>query len=93
MKEYRFRAVLRQSDGLDAAYIVFPWDVRAEFGKGRVKVSATFDGVPYAGSIVNMGVKDEEGRVCYVIGVTRKIRREIGKTFGDEIDAVIVPEP
>ncbi len=39
------------------AYIIFPYDIRKEFGAGRVKVQATFDNVPYEGSIVNMGVK------------------------------------
>lgn len=91
-EEYRFRAVLRQSDGLDAAYVVFPWDLRAEFGKGRLKVRATFDGAPYEGSVVNMGVKDADGNVCYIIGVTRAIRRAIHKTFGDAVDVVIVPQ-
>ena len=32
-----------------------PFDVRAAFGKGRVKVHATFDGVPYDGLITRMG--------------------------------------
>ncbi|MBQ3816799.1 MAG: DUF1905 domain-containing protein, partial [Clostridia bacterium] len=40
-----------------------------------MKVHATFDGVPYIGSIVNMGVKDENGNICYVIGVLKSIRK------------------
>lgn len=32
--------------------------------KGRVKVHATFDGIPYDGSFVNMGVKYEKGEIC-----------------------------
>ena len=51
------------------AYVIFPWDIRKEFGKGRVKVHATFDGIPYDGSVVNMGVKNADGEICYVIGV------------------------
>ncbi|MGN0362137.1 MAG: DUF1905 domain-containing protein [Bilifractor sp.] len=31
--------------------------MREEFGKGSIKVHAEFDGIPYEGSIVNMGVK------------------------------------
>lgn len=88
---YRFWAVLVQSEGLDAAYVAVPYDLRKEFGKGRLKVQATFDGVPYSGSIVNMGVKDEAGNVCYVIGVTKAIRRQIGKTFGDEVEVAFEP--
>ena len=88
---YRFSAPLVQNDGMDAAYVVVPVDIRKEFGKGRLKVDATFDGVPYSGSIVNMGVKDAEGRVCYIIGVTKSIRCRIGKTFGDEVEVAFDP--
>jgi len=31
--------------------------IKTEIDKGRVKIHATFDGEPYDGSIVNMGVK------------------------------------
>ena len=41
---------------MDGAYVEIPFDVRKEFGKGRVKVSATFDGISYEGSLVRMGV-------------------------------------
>lgn len=88
---YRFKAVLIQNEGMDAAYVVVPMDIRKEFGKGRLKVEATFAGVPYSGSIVNMGVKDEQGNVCYIIGVTKAIRKQIGKTFGDEIEVTFEP--
>ena len=43
---YRFEAVLQKVPDLNGAYVEFPYDVRAEFGKGRVKVRATFDGQP-----------------------------------------------
>ena len=88
---YRFRAPLIQNDGMDAAYVVVPVDIRREFGKGRLKVNARFDGVPYSGSIVNMGVKDAEGNVCYIIGVTKRIRNMVGKTFGDEVEVEFEP--
>lgn len=88
---FRFKAPLIQSEGMDAAYIVVPLDIRQVFGKGRLKVEATFDGVPYSGSVVNMGVKDKEGNVCYVIGVTKSIRRQIGKGFGDEVEVEFEP--
>lgn len=88
-KEYRFDAVIQQNHDMDAAYIIFPYDVREEFGKGRVKVRAAFDGVPYYGSIVNMGVKDANGNTCYIIGITKTIRKTIGKTFGDTVEVTI----
>ena len=88
MKKYEFDAVLNElSDG--GAYVKFPWDVRSEFGHGRVKVHAEFDGVPYDGSIVNMGVRNEDGSVCYIIGVLKSIRLKLGKHDGDMLHVVI----
>ncbi len=88
-KEYSFEAVLHETPEDGGAYVIFPWDIRKEFGKGRVKVHAVFDGIPYDGSIVNMGVKDTDGSICYVIGVLKSIRRQLGKTDGDIIRVVI----
>lgn len=76
---------------MDAAYIVVPVDIRKEYGKGRIKVKATFDGEPYSGSVVNMGVKDADGNVCYIIGITQALRQKIGKTFGDSVEVEITP--
>ncbi len=82
-KEYVFSAVIYENQENGSAYIIFPWNIRKEFGQDRIKVHAEFDGVPYDGSIVNMGVKDEKGNVCYVIGVLKSIRQKIGKKDGD----------
>ena len=54
MKEYQFHAIIQQNGDMDASYIIFPYDLRAEFGK-----------------------------------VTKAIRKQIGKTFGDEIEVSI----
>ena len=80
---YEFDAVIHELKDCGGAYVIFPWDIREEFGAGRVKVSATFDALPYDGSIVNMGVKDAQGKPCYIIGVLKAIRKQLGK--GDEI--------
>ncbi len=53
-KTYEYTAVIQDAPDQDAAFVAFPYDTRAEFGKGRVKVFATFDGERYDGSIVNM---------------------------------------
>ena len=74
---------------MDAAYIIVPIDIRKEYGKGRLKVEATLDGIPYSGSVVNMGVKDSDGNVCYIIGIPKAIRHRIGKTFGDSVDVTM----
>lgn len=85
-KTYEFDATIRASEiGKGGAYAVFPYDVREEFGKGRVKVRATFDGVSYDGSIVNMGMKHADGSICYVIGILKDIRVRIGKQVGDTV--------
>lgn len=47
--EYTFDAILQEIPENGGAYVFFPWDIRKEFGKGRVKVHATFDGIPYDG--------------------------------------------
>ena len=89
MKQYEYDAVIVEDPDNGGAYVAFPWDIRKEFGKGRVKVHATFDGVSYDGSVVNMGVKNEDGEICYVIGALKAIRKQLGKKDGDSIHVVI----
>ena len=78
-KVYEFQAVIHPVPDKGGAYIIFPYDIRQEFGKGRVKVHATFDGHPYDGSIVNMGMKDEVGNICYIFGIQKTISAAIGR--------------
>lgn len=87
--EHQFIATIERSGDMNAAYVVVPVDIRKEYGKGRIKVDATFDGVPYCGSVVNMGVKDAAGNICYIIGITKAIRQRIGKTFGDKVEVTL----
>ena len=87
-KRYEYNAVLHvEPDG--GAWVAFPWDLRQECGRGRAKVLAGFDGVPYRGSIVNMGVKNPDGTVCYVIGVVKAIRGRLGKGGGDTVRVTV----
>ncbi len=88
-KRYEYDAILRETGDNGGAYVPFPWNIREEFGRGRVKVRAQFDGVPYDGSIVNMGVKNPDGSVCYIIGVPKAIRVGLNKRGGDTIHVVI----
>ena len=88
-KQYEYDAVIRELPEKGGAYVVFPWNIREEFGKGRVKVHATFDGIPYDGSIVNMGVKNEYGSVCYILGMLKSIRTQLGKGDGNTVHMVI----
>ena len=89
MKRYEYDTVLHALQDNGGAYVAFPWDLRKEFGKGRVKVHALFDGIPYDGSIVNMGLKNEDGSVCYIIGVLKTIRLQLDKKDGDTVHVVI----
>lgn len=82
-KTYEFTAEIKKVPDIDGAYVEFPYDVRAEFGKGRVKVSATFDGEPYSGSLVRMKTP------CHIIGLRKDIRAKIGKQPGDTVKVTI----
>ncbi|MDD4080506.1 MAG: DUF1905 domain-containing protein [Eubacteriales bacterium] len=82
-KVYAFEAKILAVPGIDGAYVEFPYDVKTEFGKGRVKVLATFDGVPYQGSLVRMGTPG------HIIGIRKDIRMQIGKGPGDTIMVTI----
>ena len=88
-KVYAFEAVIEPVPGKGGAYVRFPYDIREEFGKGRVKVKATFDGEQYDGSLVNMGVKNQQGDICYIIGILRSIRKALGKNGGDTVHVVV----
>ncbi len=89
---YEYDAVLHEMKDSGGAYVAFPWDIRSLYGKGRLRAHAEFDGIPYDGSIVNMGVKNPDGSVCYIIGVLKAIRKELGKSEGDTIHVVIETE-
>ena len=86
---FEYDALLHELPDSGGAYVAFPWDIRKLFGKGRVKVHAEFDGIPYDGSIVNMGVKNEDGSVCYIIGVLKSIRTSLSKHDGDTLHVFI----
>lgn len=84
MEKYEFDAVMIKADGIDGAYIEFPYDVEKAFGKaGKIKVKAYFEGLLYRGSLVKMG------RPFHIIGITKDIRKSIGKNPGDTVHVVI----
>lgn len=80
MNIYEFDEVIQKSGEHGAgAYVRFPYDLTETFGtKGQVKIACEFDGVPYRGSIVNMGTGP-------IIGVLKSIRDEAGKQAGDTV--------
>jgi hypothetical protein len=65
-------------------FVEFPKDVEFLFGvKGRVPVKASFDGIPYRGSLLKMGTD------CHCIGVLKEIRNTLKKTSGDKVQVII----
>lgn len=82
-KIYEFDAEILKVPDIDGAYIEFPYDVKQEFGKGRVKVHAEFDGEPYDGSLVRMKTPG------HIIGIRKDIRKKINKQPGDRIHVKI----
>jgi hypothetical protein len=86
---YEYEALIHKVPDMDVAYVEFPYDLKAVFGKGRIKVHATFDVEPYDGSIVNMGLRITDGSVCHRIGIRQDIRARIGKQAGDTAKVTI----
>ncbi|MEL1134560.1 DUF1905 domain-containing protein [Desulfitobacterium sp. THU1] len=82
-KIYEFEAVIKKVPDIDGAYVEIPFDVKAEFGKGRVPVTATFDDEVYKGSLVKMRTP------CHIIGIRKDIRAKIGKQPGDMIKVTL----
>ncbi|MGE4272230.1 MAG: DUF1905 domain-containing protein [Desulfitobacterium sp.] len=82
-KIYEFEAVIKKVPDIDGAYVEIPFDVKAEFKKGRVAVTATFDGEVYKGSLVKMRTP------CHIIGIRKDIRAKIGKQPGDMIKVTL----
>jgi hypothetical protein len=83
MKKYKFKAKIEASDS-GGAYVLFPYDIEKEFAtKGQVPVKATFNGVPYSGSLVKYR------HPLHMMGVLKSIREQIGKGPGDTVEVVI----
>lgn len=79
----KFKGQLKEAMGKGGAYIEIPFNVEEVFGAKRVKVKATFDDIPYRGSIVRMGTE------CHIIGVTKDIRKKINKDIGDYVEVTV----
>ena len=84
MTKQRFKAEFRPSGRGRGGHVVeVPEDVIQALGEGgRIPVKASFNGIPYRGSIVRMG-----GPPC--IGVLKAIVEEAGVDYGDTLDVVV----
>ncbi len=84
MARARFTARLRPSGrGAGGHLVDVPDEVVAALGgRGRIPVQASFNGIPYRGSIVRMGG-------VMMLGVTKAIMAEAGAGPGDVLDVVV----
>jgi len=83
MKKYKFKTKIEAGHG-GGAYVLFPYDTEKEFAtKGKVPVKATFNGVPYTGSLIKYG------NPLHMMGVPKSIREQIVKGLGDTIEVVV----
>ncbi|MCA9731862.1 MAG: DUF1905 domain-containing protein [Deferribacteres bacterium] len=78
----KFTAIIQGESG-GGAYVLVPFDVEKEYGKKRVPIIATFDGVPYRGTLVRMGSPD------HMLLIRKDIREKIGKQVGEEIQVTL----
>src|SRR5260370_2157469 len=83
MKKYKFKAKIEAGDG-GGAYVIFPYDAGKEFlTRGKVPVKATFNGVPYTGSLIKYG------NPLHMLGMLKAIREQTGKGPGATIELVV----
>jgi bifunctional DNA-binding transcriptional regulator/antitoxin component of YhaV-PrlF toxin-antitoxin module len=83
MKKHKFKAKIEAGDG-GGAFVLFPYYTRKEFStKGKVPVKATFNGVPYTGSLIKYG------NPLHMLGMPKAIREQIGKGPGDIVEVVV----
>lgn len=79
-----FEAEIIAEENSGGAFVKFPYEVEELFGtRGRVPVLATFDGEPYRGSLVKMGMD------CHLLLVLKDIRQKIGKQAGDLVQITV----
>ena len=91
MNTYEFGALIEPVTDTGGSFVRVPIDIRKVFGKGRVKVHATFNNVPYNGSVVNMGVKNADGSICYILGMPKAILQQLHKQPGDWVHITLTP--
>lgn len=87
-KAIEFTATIHQNGEMNAAYVEFPFSTEELFGKkGLIRIKAVFDSkVEYRGSLAKMKTD------CHLLGLTQKVRKQLGKTFGDEVSVSLIED-
>ena len=88
MKPTEFTAIIQQNGEMNAAFVEFPFSTEELFSKkGQVRIKATFDRkVEYRGSLVKMNSD------CHILGLTQEVRKQLGKSFGDEVSVSLIED-
>ncbi|MFN8276369.1 MAG: YdeI/OmpD-associated family protein [Chitinophagales bacterium] len=76
MKRFTFSAKIEAGDG-GGMFVFFPHNAKEVFGKGRVPVLATIDGLLYRGSLIKYGAPQ------WMLLIRKDIRQLLHKTVGD----------
>jgi hypothetical protein len=84
----KFTAIIQQNGAMNAAFVEFPFSTEELFHKkGLVKIKAVFDDkVEYRGSLAKMNSD------CHILGLTQQIRKQLGKTFRDEVSVSLTED-
>ncbi|NIF05704.1 DUF1905 domain-containing protein [Chryseobacterium sp. Tr-659] len=84
----QFKAIIQQNGEMNAAFVEFPFSAEEVFNKkGQIKIRAIFDQkVEYRGSLAKMNSD------CHILGMTQEVRKQLGKTFGDEVSVSLTED-
>lgn len=84
----QFKAFIKQHGSMNAAFVEFPFSTEELFNKkGQVKIKAVFDDkVEYRGSLAKMKTD------FHILILTQEVRKQLEKTFGDEISVSITED-
>jgi hypothetical protein len=83
MAKASFRAELQSTGRRGGHFVEVPGEIVQELGgKGRIAIRATFNHIPYRGSIMRMGG-------TYMLGVTKGIMEKAAADTGDALDVVL----
>ena len=83
-KIYKFEATIKTLENVHGAFVEFPYDVKEEFSKGRVKVIATFDGLEYNKALLAKWRTEK-----HITIIPKEIREKLKKDINDTVNVTI----
>lgn len=88
-KEYEYDAVIQCENKSNKTYATFPEIMQEDLFKGKMKVRASFDGIPYIGKLSGFGDNTEVSSFDKKIYIIKAIRESLGKNVGDIVHVTI----